>query len=65
MIVEVEGQPLPLDPVNYNIVEGSKQGHLVRFNRVATNFFDVFNVPMLMGRDLTPADTTADSSHKT
>ncbi len=29
MVVEVEGQPAPLDPVDYNIVEGTKQGHLV------------------------------------
>ena len=63
VVAEVEGQPLPLEPVNYNIVEGTKQGHLIRFNRVATNFFDVFDVPMLMGRGLVPADASTEASH--
>jgi putative ABC transport system permease protein len=49
-VIEVEGQPLPADPVNYNIVEGTKQGHLVRFNRVAPDFFGTFEVQLLMGR---------------
>jgi putative ABC transport system permease protein len=62
VVVEVEGQPPPLEPVNYNIVEGTKQGHLVRFNRVATNFFDVCDVPMLMGRGLVAADARTDGS---
>ncbi len=63
VVVEVEGQPVPLAPVGYNIVEGSKQGQLVRFNRVATNFFEVFEVPMLMGRNWMPADATGGASH--
>jgi putative ABC transport system permease protein len=49
-VIEVEGQPLPPDPANYNIVEGTKQGHLVRFNRVAPDFFATFEVQLLMGR---------------
>jgi putative ABC transport system permease protein len=57
LVLEVENQPPPIDPVNYNIVEGTKQGHLIRFNRVATDFFDVFEVPMVMGRGFDAGDT--------
>ena len=57
-VLEVEGLAAPLDPVDYNIVEGTKRGHLVRFNRVAADFFDVFEVPVLMGRGFGPPDTT-------
>jgi hypothetical protein len=63
VVVELEGQAPPLQPVNYNIVEGTKQGHLVRFNRVSANFFDVFDVPMQMGRGLVAADANTDASH--
>jgi hypothetical protein len=37
-------------------VEGAKQGHLVRFNRVSMDFFDAFEVPILMGRSFQPGD---------
>ena len=50
LVLEVEGVAPPPDPIDYNIVEGTKQGHLVRFNRVAIDFFDAFAVPILMGR---------------
>jgi putative ABC transport system permease protein len=56
-VLEIEGIPAPLDPVDYNIVEGIKQGHFVRFNLVATDFFETFGVPVLIGRDFRPADT--------
>jgi putative ABC transport system permease protein len=56
LVLEVEGQAAPIDPVNYNVEEGAKQGHLVRFNRVASNFFDAFSVPIVMGRGFGPAD---------
>jgi putative ABC transport system permease protein len=56
VVLEVEGQAAPPDPVDYNVHEGSKQGHLVRFNRVANNFFDAFSVPLVMGRGFGPAD---------
>jgi predicted permease len=59
VVLEAEGQPPPLNPVNYNIVEGTKQGHLVRFNRVAVNFFEAFDVPVLIGREFSAADTGA------
>jgi putative ABC transport system permease protein len=52
MVLEAEGIDAPHDAVDYNIVEGSKRGRLVRFNRVAADFFDVFDVPLLMGRGL-------------
>ena len=62
-VLEIEGLPLPLDPVNYNIVEGTKQGYLVRLNRVAPDFFPAFDVALLTGRGFGPADieATADS----
>jgi predicted permease len=56
MALEADGQPLPALPVKYNIQEGSGAGHLVRYNRVAINFFDAFDVPLILGRDFSPAD---------
>ena len=43
-------------------VEGTKRGTLVRFNRVATNFFSAFDVPVSIGRGLTAADASADAA---
>jgi hypothetical protein len=60
-VLEVEGQAPPGDPADYHIAEGSKRGHLVRFNRVATNWFDAFGVPLLMGRALMESDRHGDS----
>ncbi len=56
LVLEIEGQPPPIDPADYNIVAGTKRGHLVRFNRVAPNFFDAFDVPVIMGRGLQSSD---------
>lgn len=56
MVLEVEGTAPPVEAANYNIVEGSKQGHLVRFNRIATNYFEAFDVPVTMGRALQASD---------
>ena len=56
MVLEIDGHELPIDPADYNIVEGSKRGHLVRFNRVAINFFDVYEVPVIMGRSFMASD---------
>jgi predicted permease len=55
-VLAVDGAQPPEDPVDYNIVAGSRSGHLVRFNRVATDFFDAFEVPVLMGRGFQPSD---------
>jgi putative ABC transport system permease protein len=63
MVIEVEGQPPAIEPVRYNIVEGSKLGHLVRFNRVAVDFFDAFDVPLLTGRNFGAADSGRGASH--
>ena len=60
MVLDAEGQSLPKDPVHYNIAEGSKAGHLVRYNRVASNLFDAFSVPVLIGRSFTAADLGTD-----
>jgi putative ABC transport system permease protein len=59
LVLEVEGRDAPADPVDYNIVEGSKRGHFVRFNRVATNFFEAYEVPLIMGRTFIASDTQA------
>lgn len=60
MVVQPEGDVPPADPVNYNIVEGSKAGHLARYNEVAPNFFDAFGIPVILGRALTSADSGSD-----
>jgi putative ABC transport system permease protein len=62
LIVEIEGQPVPDEQVNYNIVEGGKSGHLVRFNRVAPDFFAAFEVPLLTGRGLRTTDAGGDAA---
>jgi predicted permease len=62
VVLEAEGVPVPVDAVDYNIVEGTKRGTLVRFNRVATNFFSAFDVPVSIGRGLTAADASADAA---
>lgn len=61
MVAVGEGQSPPVDPVGYNIVEGDKLGHLVRYNRVAVNFFDAFDVPVILGRGFTASDLGADT----
>jgi hypothetical protein len=59
VVLEAEGMPVPIDVVDANIVEGTKRGTLVRFNRVATNFFSAFDMPVSIGRGLTAADASA------
>jgi putative ABC transport system permease protein len=60
MAAIAEDQPPPLEPARYNIVEGSTNGHLVRYNRIAIDFFEAFDVPVILGRGFTPADLGAD-----
>jgi predicted permease len=62
MVIEIEGVDGPSEPVNYNIREGSRAGHLAGMNRVAPTFFTTFDVPLLAGRRLALADATADST---
>lgn len=62
VVLEAEGLPVPVDPVDAGIVEGTKRGTLVRFNRVATNFFAAFDVPVSIGRGLTAADASDDAA---
>ena len=59
LVLEVEGAAPPVELVDYNIVEGTKRGHLVRFNRVAADFFDAFDVSVLAGRALRLGDRDA------
>jgi len=58
MVAEAEGVPVPDDPVDYNIVEGSRRGHLVRFNRIAQDFFDVYDVRPESGRTVRPGEAS-------
>ncbi len=62
VVLEAESVPVPVDAVNYDIVEGTKRRTLVRFNRVAPNFFSAFDVPVSIGRGLTAADASADAA---
>jgi putative ABC transport system permease protein len=62
VVLEAEGVPVPVDGVDYNIVEGTKRGTLVRFNRVTPDFFSAFDVPVSLGRGLTAADASADAA---
>jgi hypothetical protein len=62
VVLEAEGVPVPIDVVDSNIVEGTKRGTLVRFNRVAANFFSAFDVPVSIGRGLTESDASADAA---
>ena len=55
-VLEADGMSPPSDRVDYNIVEGSRQGHLVRFNRIAPDFLNAVDVPILLGRGLQPGD---------
>jgi cell division protein FtsX len=59
LVLEVEGMPAPVAPVDYNIVEGTKRGQFVRFNRVGVDFFDAFDVPVVLGRGFQPADAAS------
>ena len=38
------------------VATGTRAGHQARFNRVAPNFFEAFDIPLLVGRALTAAD---------
>jgi len=60
MVLEAEGHALPAEPAHYNIQDGSTAGHLARYNRVATNFFAAFDVPIILGRDFTATDAGTD-----
>lgn len=59
--IEAEGVQVPPGAAQQEgwVVAGSRAGHEVRFNRVDLRFFDVFDVPLLAGRTLAPADTGA------
>jgi putative ABC transport system permease protein len=62
VVLEAESVPVPVDAVDYNIVDGTKRRTLVRFNRVTPNFFSAFDVPVSIGRGLTAADASADAA---
>jgi hypothetical protein len=51
-VFEVDGMAPPADPVDYNIVEGTKVGRFARFNRISVDFLRTFEVGLLTGREL-------------
>lgn len=55
-VIEIEDSPVPPGRIDYNIVEGLRQGHLVRFNRVEVDYFEAYGVPLVSGRAFRPAD---------
>jgi putative ABC transport system permease protein len=61
-MLEVEGARVPVETVDDSIVEGATRRTVVRFNRVAPNFFAAFEVPVSIGRGLTAADASADAT---
>jgi putative ABC transport system permease protein len=60
MAAVADDQPPPADPADYNIVEGDEAGYLVHYNRIAVDFFDAFDVPVVLGRGFTTADLGTD-----
>jgi predicted permease len=58
VVFEAEGVTAPAQPIDYNIVEGTKAGRLARFNRVGVDFFEAFGVALLTGRGFDAADTS-------
>lgn len=59
VVIEVEGVPNPNELADYNIIVGTRVGHLARLGRVDPRFFSVFDVPLLTGRGFQPADVNA------
>jgi hypothetical protein len=62
VFVEVEGVAAPERAGDYSLAAGSRMGHVSRFSRVALDFFDVFDVPLLTGRTFRPGDGDPGSS---
>ena len=56
--IDVEGIALPAEADDYRMGEGSSTGHSVRLNRVDTEWFDVHDVPLILGREFAGTDTT-------
>jgi predicted permease len=56
--IEADGVRSPQGPTEEGgwVAEGSRAGHEVRFNRVGLDYFDAFDVPLLVGRGFSPAD---------
>jgi putative ABC transport system permease protein len=62
MVIEIDGVTAPAGPVDYNVREGSRTGHLAWMNTVDVGFFSTFDIPLLAGRGLTAADAAADAT---
>jgi hypothetical protein len=61
-VIESEPISLSADALNDSGAADTTRRSLVRFNRVAPNFFSAFDVPVSSGRNLTAADASADAS---
>ena len=59
-MIEVEGVAPPKDSTRYSMGGGSRNGHLIKTNRVPESFFPTFGVTLQQGRLLTAGDSTAD-----
>ena len=62
VMLETNGMPETRATANDGTATGSPVRTLVRFNRVAPNFFSTFDVPVSIGRGLTAADASTDAT---
>jgi putative ABC transport system permease protein len=54
--IEAEGVAMPTEPADYSVRSGTSLGLQVRFNHVDLDFFDVFDVSLLIGRGFRSGD---------
>ncbi len=61
-MIEVEGLPIPKQPVDYSLAEGTRAGYGVRTNNVDVDFFKAFEIPIVAGRTFRSADLDSAAS---
>jgi putative ABC transport system permease protein len=60
-MIEIEGIPLPTEPVSISSVIGTRHGYPVKTNHVDSMFFNTFGISLLRGRTFNPGDHQARS----
>jgi putative ABC transport system permease protein len=55
--IEIDGVAGPVENDDFSVAAGSATGHGVAFNHVDTDWFTVFQVPILRGRGFSAGDT--------
>lgn len=55
-MIEIEGLPLPKDPVTISSVIGTRHGYPVKTNHVDSMFFNTFGIALSSGRTLNAGD---------